>query len=154
MEKKLGNSYSTINRMLKSVEDEVYLKDIHDLQKGLKIERKESIYLIFREVNERNLGLSTVYVGKTKKMIGARFEQHLSTIKSMSKGDRTWNSKYLWMYQVMTSGGILSIIELNKVQSSKVYYYEENWIDYLSRMGFKLLNRSNKNYYNNRILSI
>jgi hypothetical protein len=154
MEKKLGDAYPLISRMIRSVDDEVYKKDIAVLRGNQFLEPKQSIYLIFREVCEKSNMPSTLYVGKTKQSVSKRFKQHISNIKSMDLGNKAWTAKYKWMQQVILNGGTLSIIELSKVQKSKVYYYEQRWIDYLKKVGFNTLNKVNTKYYNTKILKI
>ena len=154
MEEKLGDAYPLINRMIRSVEDEVYRKDISILRGNEFLESKQSIYLIFREVCEKSNRPNTLYVGKTKQPINKRFKQHISNIKTMDLGNKPWTDKYRWMQRVILSGGVLSIVELNKVQKSKVYYYEQRWIDYLDKVGFNTLNKVNTKYYNTKILEL
>ena len=154
MEEKLGDAYPLIHRMIRSVEDETYKRDISVLRGNGFLEPKQSIYLIFREVCEKSNMPRTLYVGKTKQSIDKRFKQHISNIKSMDLGNKAWTAKYKWMQQVVLSGCTLSIIELSKVQKSKVYYYEQRWIDYLKKVGFNTLNKVNTKYYNTKILKL
>ena len=132
MEKKLGNSFGYINKYINIINSEVYKLDVKRLKNFKYLESRQSIYLIFRQPNE-NERISTFYVGKTSQSIVKGFKAHLSYIKVRIEGKKDWNAKYTWMSQVINSGGKLIIIEVNKVQSSKVYMFEQKWIVYLRK---------------------
>jgi len=153
MEKKLGSAFSVISRKKKSVSNEVYEKDVNRLKHYKNLESKQSVYLIFREVTVNN-SPRTLYIGKTSQTIAKRFKNHLSHIKLMVSGKKEWESKYLWMAQVIDSGGKLVIMELNKVQTSDIYRYEQEWIKYLKDNDFNMLNKVNKKYYKHKILNL
>ncbi len=150
MENKLGLAYGTIKRKIDVIVREIYDRDVIRLRKHKYLENKQSVYIIFAVVPKDRMP-TTFYIGKTSQTIQTRFKNHLSEIKSMNKGNKTWKSKYLWMSQVVSNGGKLVIYELNKVQKSVIYEYEQKWIDYLSSCGFKMLNKNNSKYYKNKI---
>jgi len=153
MEKKLGLAYDTIKRKIDIVVKEVYDRDLVRLETYKYLERRQSVYIIFAEVPNDKLP-TTFYIGKTSQTIQKRFKNHMSEIRSMIKGDKEWKGKYVWMSQVIHGGGNLIIYELNKVQKSVIYKYEQEWITYLKRCGFKLLNKVNSKYYNKKTLKL
>jgi len=149
MEKELGNAYPLIKSKINLITNNVYQKDMNRLKNFKYLESKQTIYLIFRAV-AGNDAPTTLYVGKTSQTIEKRFKNHLNQIKAMGLGKKDWNSKYLWMGQIIDSNGKLTIVELNKVQTSDVYMYEQEWITYLRSNGFKMLNKNNSKYYKTR----
>jgi hypothetical protein len=154
VEKELGTAYLTIQKKIKDVSNKVYDKDIERYKNFKYLESKQSIYLVFRAVASSDRRPGTLYVGKTSQTIKDRFNNHFSQIKAMVNGEKEWVSKYLWMAQVINSGGNLVIMELNRVQTSDVYKYEQEWIDFLRSVDFKLLNKINTRFYNNKILKL
>jgi len=153
MEEKLGSAFEYVNRYINIINSEVYLLDVKRLKNFKYLESRQSIYIIFRQP-KKNEKIVTFYVGKTSQTIVKRFKDHLSNIKIRIEGKKDWNTKYTWMSQVIGSGGKLVIVEVNKVQSSKIYMFEQKWIVYLRKCGFKLLNKVNTKYYNSKNIKI
>lgn len=114
-----------------------------------KNEIRDNIYLIYKKA-ENGYFPNTVYVGKTRKIIYKRFTQHLSEVKKMMKGEKEWNVKYHWMYLVLLNGD-LNIMLLNKVQRSKVYEFENEWINFFNSNGFRVINRDNSYKINKKV---
>jgi len=154
MEKILGDAYTTIKHKIDVVIDKIYKLDMAKLKTYKYVESRQIVYLIFKKIDKNSNMPRVLYVGKTSQTIDKRFKQHMSNIKEMVDGSKEWTSKYLWMFQVIQSGGELIAIELNKVPSSKVYEFEQEWIDYLTKCDFKLLNKTNSNYYNKKVAKI
>lgn len=114
-----------------------------------KNEIRDNIYLIYKKA-ENGYFPNTVYVGKTRRIIHKRFTQHLNEVKKMMKGEKEWSVKYHWMYLVLLNGD-LSVMLLNKVQRSKVYEFENEWINFFKSNGFRVINRDNSYKINKKV---
>lgn len=104
-------------------------------------EVKDNIYLIFRRAYEGQYPKS-LYVGKTRQSIYKRLSNHYNEVLSRLRGEKEWDIKHRWLYELIKDEE-LEIILLNKVQRSEIYYYEKEWIKYLFKCNFNMINKNN-----------
>ena len=138
---------------MEAVRDKVFEWDKQSLREKKIIEVKDTIYLMFGEMINNKIPTS-LYVGKTRQSLNKRFSQHIQEIRKCLKGMREWSIKYRWMFTMIEKDQNIRIILLNKVQRSKVYLVENEWIYYLGMHNFNMINKSNFMHYNKKVYTI
>lgn len=151
------NSKEVFRRIIKH-KQELVRKRVFDwdkmaLRKKQKMEAKERVYLMFGALRGDSVPTS-LYVGKTKQDLDKRFAQHMREIRLRLDGVKNWSVKYRWMYEMINREQDIRIILLNKVQRSKVYMIENEWIYYFGIHNFNMINRANFMHYNKKVLTV
>lgn len=147
----LGLAKPLVESKIKEVDGKVnQLDKYRKLYKGWKgTEERDSIYLIFRKTNPDSHP-SSLYVGKTRQDIYQRLTGHYNEVLKRLREEKEWDIKHRWLYQLVRDNE-LEIILLNKVQRSEVYSFEKEWIEYLRRCDFKMMNKDNSHKIKHKI---
>lgn len=115
------------------------------------LEPRVNIYMVYQGFLDNKSIPMHLYIGKTRQSLKKRLSQHVSEVKAALKGKKEWSLKLRWMYMILKGKNNLSIILLNRVQKSKGYKIEQEWITYLRLHGFDLMNRDNSKHIKNNI---
>lgn len=142
-----------LDKKIEAVRKKVFEWDKQNLRNKKSMEFKDRVYLIFGEVIDNKIP-SSLYVGKTRQVLDKRFNQHIQEIRLRLNGIKDWNIKYRWMLEMVEREQNIRIILLNKVQRSKVYSIENEWIYYLGMHNFNMINKSNFIHYNKKVYKI
>lgn len=148
------DSKRVLRRLIESKQDAIKQKvivwDREHLRTRKPLEPKDKVYLIFGRITRNTLPTS-LYVGKTRQSLDSRFAQHMYEVSAMLNGSKNWTIKYRWMYEMIEKGQFIRILMLNKVQRSKIYQVENEWIYYLGLHNFNMMNKSNHQYYSKKV---